>query len=442
MPSPTTSMPSPPPEIWRLIFRFATTSQAAYAIDYLPFQPVQEYQETNSSLEEEALRLQTCLALVLVSRSFRDVAVEFLYEDVKIYDARGLASFMSGLSRSAADASSAEGSSSYGSYVRRLEVPHRRSTFSSTDPHQHHSPFPTHPIPCDPSTPSLSDILLLCPRLQILVRPCLRLDAESIAFWASLVRTPVVAPLTHLMRLEWHESELDSRFYGFNNTLRLRELVSRAPNLRYLFLSSDRQNSLADLCLPSSLRTLRINRSHFHSTPPSSSASRKPLLKSRCHAPTLGSIPNFRNLVLHTTLPASLLSFVSAVGQHLRVLELAFAPQMIFSSNQMQRLLASCPVLEELVYALGAPEISPLPLDVPSSVKRVRLKINPDEWNPCKPVLRAQLEVLEGPSFPELREVILHDSSRWLMRREVGREAVERMVRRGWVVRFSSYEPW
>ncbi|KAF7354350.1 t-SNARE coiled-coil-like proteiny domain-containing protein [Mycena venus] len=419
-PPPTTPTPYPPPEIWRQIFRFATRSETSYDVDYLPFQPIQELLETSASHEQECLRLETCLSLMLVSQHFRAVAVEFMYEDVRIFDARGLESLMAGLYRSAKE----DGANGYGSYVRRLELPRRRTKFQ---PDTHNLPFPTHPIPCDPDAPRLDDILWLCPRLEILIRPCLRLDAENITFWSTLVGTPVVGCLSRLMRLEWHESELDSRFYGTNNAHRLREIVSQAPNLRYLFLSSDRQNSLADLSLPPSLRTIRINRSHFQSSSP-----KRFMVKSR-HALY---VPNFRNLVLHTTLPSALLDFVATTGHQLRVLELAFAPQMTFSSNQMQRLLSRCPLLEELAYYIGAPEISPLVEFQSPSVKRVRLKINPDEWNPCKPVLRGQMEVLEGPSFPKLEEIILHDPTRWFMRRDLGKDLLRRMLRRGCTVRY------
>ncbi|KAJ7101952.1 hypothetical protein C8R44DRAFT_348936 [Mycena epipterygia] len=417
IPTPT---PHPPPEIWRLIFRFATRSDTSYHVDYLPFQPIQELQETADSMKNEWLRLQTCLSLIRVSRSFRAVAAEFLYEDVRICGAQGLESLFAGLTRSARE----DISDGYGTYIRRLELPQRRTTFSTES---HSSPFPIHPIPCDPDAIRLVDILRLCPRLEILIRPCLRLDAENITFWATLVGKSCDLSLPRLMRLEWHESELDPRFYGNNNTDRLREIVSHSPNLRYLFLSSDRQNSLADLSLPRSLHTLRLNRSHFHSQ-----SVQKFRTKSRYHC----DVPNFRNLVLHTTLPTALLDFVATNGQQLRVLELAFAPQMVFSSNQMQRLLSRCPKLEELAYYIGAPEISPLTTFQCPSVKRVRLKMNPEEWNPYKPVLRGQIEILEGQSFPELEEIILHDPTRWFVRRDSGKDLLRRMQRRGFAVKY------
>ncbi|KAJ7458890.1 hypothetical protein FB451DRAFT_576248 [Mycena latifolia] len=419
VPTPPT-IPHAPTEIWRLIFRFATTSDTSYNVDYLPFQPIQELQETTESAHQEWLRLQTCLSLMAVSRHFHAVAAEFLYEDVRIYDAQGLASLMTALTRSARE----DCPRHFGTYIRRLELPQRRNKFP---PQSQSLPFPIHPVPCEPDATRLVDVLRLCPRLEILVRPCLRLDAQNITFWANLTRSPVDVCLPRLMRLDWHESELDGRFYGTNHTDRLREIVAHSPSLRYLFLSSDRQNSLGDLSLPPSLHTVRLNRSHFHSP-----NVKRFLMKPR----HVSHVPNFHNLVLHTTLPSTLLDFIATSGKHLRVLELAFAPQMIFSSNQMQRLLSRCPKLEELVFYIGAPEISPLTDFQCPSVKRVRLKIDPDEWNPYKPVMRGQVEVLEGPSFPELQEVILHDPKRWLVRRDSGKDLIRRMLRRGFTLRY------
>jgi hypothetical protein len=82
-----------------------------------------------------------------------------------------------------------------------------------------------------------------------------------------------------------------------------------------------------------------------------------------------------------------MLSFIAAVGWQLRVLELTFAPQVTYSSNQMQRILSRCPNLEELVYHLGAPEISPLKAFQHAALKRIRLRINSEEWFPYKHVV-------------------------------------------------------
>ncbi|KAJ7169373.1 hypothetical protein C8R43DRAFT_1231888 [Mycena crocata] len=410
----------PPTELWRVILRFATISEMPYDVHYLPFQPVQKLTETSDLLQQESRRLQTCCSLMRVSHRFRALTAEYMYQDVRIFDTQGLESLFAGLTRSARE----DGPHDLGKHIRRLELPRRRTTFTLQS---QSLPFPTHPIPCDHNAIRLADILRLCPNLEILVRPCLRLDAQNITFWASLVGKPFEVSMPHLMRLEWHESELDSRFYGTTHTDRLRELVACSPNLRYLFLSSDRQNSLTDLSLPLSLHTLRLNRSHFHSH-----NTQKLVARPRHYC----SVPNFHNLVLHTMLPSALLDFLAGAGQQLRVLELAFAPQMVFSSGQMQRLLGRCPRLEELVYYVGAPEISPLTAFQCPTIKRVRLKVNPEEWSPNRPVLRGQIDVLEGKSFPELQEIILHDPTHWFARRESGKDLIRRMLKRGCAVRY------
>ncbi|KAJ6629247.1 hypothetical protein B0H10DRAFT_2209142 [Mycena sp. CBHHK59/15] len=269
--------PRAPPEIWRFIFWFATSSATSYHVDYTPFQPPPEMEETSRYLEEEAVRLQTCLALIRVCRLWRTVAEEFLYEDVRIFNSRGLQSLFSGLHRS------------------------------------------------------------------------------------------------------------------------------------------------ATLPLGRSLHTLRLNRNHFHTH-----HSRE--IRFREGVP---AVTNLTNLVLHTTVPSTMLSFLSAIGRQLRVLEFTFAPQLTFSSNQMHRILSRCPNLEELVYHLGAPEISPLKAFQHTSLKRVRLKLNPDEWYPYKHIVLTQFDILAGPSFPSLEQVLLHDSSRSFIRRDSASPLLMRMVERG-----------
>jgi hypothetical protein len=176
----------------------------------------------------------------------------------------------------------------------------------------------------------------------------------------------------------YSESDLDMRFYETANGKRLSELVSHSPNLRYLFLTSDRPNVLSQLSLGQSLHTLRLNRSHYHS----SSRHVKGI-----QAKITPGVTNLTNLVLHTTIPSTLLPFIAAVGWQLRVLEFTFAPQVTYSSHQMNRILSRCPNLEELVYHLGAPEISPLDTFQHTALKRVRLRINPEEWFPYKHVV-------------------------------------------------------
>ncbi|KAJ7368003.1 hypothetical protein DFH08DRAFT_11962 [Mycena albidolilacea] len=407
------------PEIWPLIFSFATCSATCHPIDYEPFEQPRELEETSSVLELEALRLKTCLALVRVCRLWRTLSEEFLYQNVRVVSCRALENLVRGMQRSAAEGQS-EG---FGRFVKRIELQaksnHFKNLTNTAEPFRLLSPFHKPPVV------GLSDLFRHCPRLEILVKPSLRLDAEDIHFWGALVCTPIEnsRPLCpHLKRLEWSESDLDMRFYETTNGKRLSELVSHSPNLRYLFLTSDRPNVLSHLSLGQSLHTLRLNRSHYHS-----SSRRVKGIQAKVNP----GVTNLTNLVLHTTIPSTLLPFIAAVGWQLRVLEFTFAPQVTYSSHQMNRILSRCPNLEELVYHLGAPEISPLDTFQHTALKRVRLRINPEEWFPYKHVVLTQFEILAGPSFPGLKQILLHDISKSFVRRDSASPLLARMVDRG-----------
>ncbi|KAJ7276670.1 hypothetical protein C8J57DRAFT_194338 [Mycena rebaudengoi] len=417
--STTAFSPGAPAELWRLVFRMATTSTTSYAVHYYPFQPLRELEETSAYMELESLRIKTCLAIMRVCRLFRLIAAEFLYEDVRIYDKEGLQSLCDGLERSWRE----HGSYGFGRHVRRLELPARPTTFKNSP---HLTPFPMPPISSPADAIRFVDIIRLCPRLEILAKPCLRLDTVELYFWSSLISAPIENSqplLPHLKRLEWFETDLDTRFFGTKSTARLTELISHSPNLQYLYLSSDRPDALTRLPPCSSLHTLRINRSQFHAHH-----------VKNVRTPCIPLVPNLTHLVLHTTLPSSMLSFVAAVGRQLRVLEFSFSPQLVFSSNQMQRLLSRCDALEELVYYLGAPEISPLLTFQHTSLRRVRLKIDPDEWYPYRNVIRNQFDILDGPSFPGLKHVVLDDRKRSLLRRDSGQSLLLRLAGRGCTV--------
>ncbi|KAJ7047622.1 hypothetical protein C8F04DRAFT_1247253 [Mycena alexandri] len=410
--------PCPPPEIWRSIFSFTTSSDTSYAIDYEPFQPPRELEETSRYLDQEALRLRTCLALVRVCKLWRTLAEEFLYQDVRVVSSRSLQSLVQGLQRSAKE----EGSEGFGRFIRRLEL-QAKPTYFKSQSQTNTLPFRLlSPLYAPPSV-GLGDLFRYCTRLEILVRPSLRLDAEDIHFWGGVISTPIEgsrALCPQLKRLEWSESDLDMRFYGTTNGKRLAEIVGHSPNLRYLFLSSDRRDLLAHLPLGQSLHTLRLERSHYHS---------RHVKELKFHdAP---GVTNLTNLILHTTIPSTMLSFIAAVGWQLRVLEFTFAPQITYSSNQMHRILSRCPNLEELVYHLGAPEISPLNAFQHTALKRVRLRINPEEWFPYKHVVLTQFEILAGPSFPCLEQILLHDTSKSFVKRDSAFPLLMRMVDRG-----------
>ncbi|KAF7367901.1 hypothetical protein MSAN_00854900 [Mycena sanguinolenta] len=419
--------PRAPAEIWRSIFIHAGVSRASHHGGYAPFQPLRDMAETSATRQEDTRRLQTCLSIIRVCRLWHLIAAEFLYNDVLIMDSTGLSSLMNGLQRSAIE----DGLGGFGRYIRRLELPMRQYRFT-----EHTTQWS--PLPIPPLFPSsdfrLVDLLLLCPRLEIFCRPPLRLDSRDILFWAGLVSTSLETDgpplLPCLRRLEWYETDLDTRFYGSKNTARLAELVAHAPALEDLFLSSDRPDALSALPSCPSLQTLRLNQSHYQSH-----HTKLPSVRNTPH------VPHLTHLVLHTMLPSALLAFLSVAGAHLHVLEFAFAPQSVFSTTQMQCLLSRCPSLYEIAFYVGAPEIvAPPPAFHHPALRRARLKLSPEEWHPYKHVLMSQFGVLAGPAFPGLEEVVLHDSSRSLTRREVWPSLLRALVRRGCRVLYADGE--
>ncbi|KAJ7117353.1 hypothetical protein C8R43DRAFT_104852 [Mycena crocata] len=424
--------PCPPPEIWRLIFSFATCSGARYVVDYEPFEPPREIQETTRHLEiyrqKETLRLRTSVSLISVCKLWRMLAEELLYRDVRISNTLSLQNLVEGLKRSAAE----DGSEGYGRHIKRLEL-QPRSPPQANKYQANMLPFRT-PFPMyKPLTVHLGELFAYCPRLETLARPCLRLDADDIHFWGGHISTPIAGsrPLCpNLKRLEWSESDLDVRFYGVANGNILKGIIANAPNINYLFISSDRPDILHSLPFGQSLRTLRLNRSRYHS---------RHVREIKFTEPP--GVTNLTNLVLHTTVPSTMLSFISAVGWQLRVLEFTFAPQVLHSTGAMQRILSRCPNLEELVFHLGAPEISPLTAFQHTALKRIRLRLNPDEWFPYKHVVLTQFDILAGGSFPALKEVVLHDTSKSFVQRDSSFPLLVRMVDRGSPVIYEDGSP-
>ncbi|KAJ6475115.1 hypothetical protein C8R47DRAFT_1293716 [Mycena vitilis] len=418
------SAPVVPEELWRLIFGLAAHSSLSHDVGYGHFQSLRDISQTTTRLDEDARRLRTCLSITGVCKLWRLLVAEYMYEDVRIKGAASLKSLVSGLQRSALE----DVLGGFGRYIRRLEIPMRHT--QSSQPNIHLSPFEMAPS----SSPGfhLGDLIRLCPRLEIFCRPYLRLDSEGMNFWASLINTPLetdVPLLPRLRRLEWYESDLDTHFHGNHTAERLSELMIHAPALEYLYISSDRRDALSRLPSCPRLQTLRINRSHHHS---------KHVHNLRIpHAPEL---PNLTHLILHAMLPSPLLAFLAATGERVRTLEFAFAPQLVFSATQMQRLLSRCPALEELAFCVGAPEITAPAAFAHHTLRRVRLKLSPDEWYPYKHVLQTQFGVLAGEAFPALQEVVLHDVTRSLVRREVGPALLGVLLRRGFKVVYDDGE--
>ncbi|KAK7061469.1 t-SNARE coiled-coil-like proteiny domain-containing protein [Favolaschia claudopus] len=414
-----------PPEIWHVIFVFATYygGDDCNAAEYTPFQPC-GVEESTHTLEESiapscctvrAQRLKTCSALVRVCRLWRTLSEAFLYKDIRIGSIHVLRNLVCAMRRSATE----DGIGGLGRFVKRLELRPKLVQL------KYASSLFQAPLPSSgPPTVGLGDLLRYCPYLETLARLPLRLDAEGLQFWGALASTPLESDhflCPHLKRLEWSESDLDMRFYGTSNQMRLSEIVSHSPELRFLVV--DRPDRLFDLPLGRSLQTIRLNQPQSTCRPATTANFCIP-----CNA------INPTNLILHMPVSRAMQSLMVAIGLHIRVLELTFAPQVTYSSKQMHRIFVHCPHLEQLAYHLGAPELSPLVGFHHHALRRVRLRIDLDEWFPYKQIVLTQFEILAGPSFPGLKQIVLHDKSRSFSRRASAAPLLRRIASRGCAV--------
>ncbi|KAJ6511706.1 hypothetical protein DFH09DRAFT_1333594 [Mycena vulgaris] len=403
---------SPPPEIWWLILRLATRPSTVALIDYTPFESGAGFEEAPENQLDERGRLQTCVSLMRVSKLIRAISAEFLYEIVQILDEGGLRSFMLGLQTSR----SVDDPHGFGKFVRCVELL-KRPTAEITPDHGHSLLPHPHPI-------YLRDIFGHCPFIEVFIRP--QSTPRNLRLWASLASSPIegASPvLPCLKRLEWRESQFDT--FLAESVSRLKEIVAHSPQLQYLDLSSDRPDALTDLGLPPTLTTLRLGGSQPTRQPaPPHSAPRTP------------EIPSLRYLILDTlqVRHASLQIFLAGTGRTIRTVEFSFSPQAQISAGHLKRLLRLCPNIEELSYFPGAPDILAPPGFQHPPLKRVRLRVGPIEWDPPRYVLQAQFDVLTGPLFSGLQELVLDDEARWLSRKPWGARMLVSMTERGCTV--------
>lgn len=224
-----------PPELWSHIFRLATLTPATdklFETKYRPFDnPLGE--EERALLNESD---QTALSLASVSRGWREIALEFIYESIRLN--HGMAGLLQAL-RSPTEAGSGSGC---GRWVKRLEL------------------FVVEKE--DPQSPVLpSDILKRCPDIQVLVKDDDDLLPHSIGDM----------DLSGIRRFDWwyaryrdgdhrFDTKEDDKSLGLSF---LREVISRAPNLEYLLVAKRYSSSITSVHVPSSLTlsslaTLRV----------------------------------------------------------------------------------------------------------------------------------------------------------------------------------------
>ncbi|PBL00689.1 hypothetical protein ARMGADRAFT_1006829 [Armillaria gallica] len=218
-----------PPELWLEIFSWATMPEGAtpYECNYKPFRESPARDERGVDLEVKALTSK----LSLVCRDWHAMTTELLYKDVLIN--RGQNALKSVLCPHQNDPG-------YGKMVRRAVLPYD----STVTDHWTRDPSPS------------VEILKLCSRLEVLIRPrTVQYAMRTLTF--EFDADPVALP--SLKRLEWwHNSEAE-RSGGINS---LAAVLRSSPNISYLFIggASGMSSIMLDstpLCLPA-LETLRL----------------------------------------------------------------------------------------------------------------------------------------------------------------------------------------
>ncbi|KAK0198752.1 hypothetical protein F5146DRAFT_1020884 [Armillaria mellea] len=192
-----------PPELWLEIFSWATMPEGTtpYECNYKPFRESPARDDRGVDLEVKALASK----LSMVCRDWHAMTTELLYKDVLIN--RGQNALKSVLCPHQNDPG-------YGKMVRRAVLPYD----STVTDHWTREPSPS------------VEILKLCSRLEVLIRPrtvqyamrtlTFEFDADSVA-------------LPSLKRLEWwHNSEAE-RSGGINS---LAAVLRSSPNISYLFI--------------------------------------------------------------------------------------------------------------------------------------------------------------------------------------------------------------
>ena len=339
--------PRLPPELWLIIFRFATSSPITYpgpssesTSHYEPFQS--RHHETTIALSDAALR-DKC-AITLVCRQWHALAGDMRYEDIRI--GRGMAALHAALSESATTDTDTSSDSPPPSRhrVRRAVLPY---AYTAT---------PTCHAP-----PALA-LLALLPHLEVLVRPPLpplsspppSLHRRTLIPITTTTTTfslpssprfefPTAAPaLPALRRLEWafDETGAAARAGGINS---LTDMLKVAPNLSelvltgrmpFLTLRQDRQPLRA-------LHTLRLR----------AGASMCPLLALQI---SYWVMPVLENVVVEGEGRAGLFDLLwGTYGGQMRVVELVLGGTQCTQIDDLAMILHDCPALEELNVRIG-----------------------------------------------------------------------------------------
>ena len=315
-------IPRLPPELWLLIFRFATSDPITESTHhYEPFRP---RHETANALSNAALR-DKC-AIALVCRQWRELFGDMIYEDIRI--GRGIAALHAALSAPAAGPFTSTIAARH--RVRRAVLPYA------------HTATPTHHSP-----PALA-LLALLPRLEILVRPPIPVPIPPPPHRSARIAAPprfefptAVPALPALRRLDWafDRTGAAARAGGINSLTDT--LATAAPSLRELVLTGP---------MPlAALRQHRLRLGALHTLRLQAGAAACPLVVRQM---TYWALPVLENIVVQGAARADALQALwEMFGGQVRILELEVGSGVLM--GDVGSIVRVCPALEELNLGLG-----------------------------------------------------------------------------------------
>jgi hypothetical protein len=342
-----------PPEIWIQIYRWAAHSASSdryYATEYEPFHSAVGY---DSDVLDKNLRVKW--ALVRVCRQWKAMAMDLLYEDVRVKHGE----------QTLADALDSAGERAYGKWVRRVELPYA-STVATTSQH-----------------PISIAILERCPELQILVRP-----PPQRTTGLSFQSPALVPPLTSLKRLEWWSTP-DTTGGGINS---LQDVLSCTPNLQYLSLGGKLPTGQPQPgCHLPALTTLSVRLLNDL------------FIEQICR----WNLPALANVIVDNPQGSTLhWKIWETFGSQLRVVELGTNLQF-YRRDHITPILFNCPDLVEMNYYINF-TMAPQPSLTHSSLRCVRLHgnvcIHGNDWK----FLDEHLAFFSGSSLPALKRIVLY----------------------------------
>ncbi|KAJ7664951.1 hypothetical protein B0H17DRAFT_1091308 [Mycena rosella] len=341
-----------PTELWLEIFTHLDGRTSAYSTWHTPFQPT-------PCVASEGNVGSAYTSVVLVCRNWRAWAIGLLYRNIKLLDGIRLKDGI-------------DVPREYGRWVRRAVVPYS-TTVTET---------------CRPM--SSTEILGLCPNLEVIVRPPYGTPLSSLRFDFD---ASCPSSLGSLKRLDWWHHWEASRSGGINS---LTSVLGAAPNLEYLFVGGvpygpPFHGLIEHIYLPN-LRTLRL------------SINNAMLLR---HIVQRWALPALNALVLDSPIVGVMDMIWEALGPQLEFIE--FGRHLRFFLHQvLTPCLQGCPSLREInyyVFMTAPPEMAPGAIYPSVTAVGINMTENAflgdaqHEWEH----LERHFDALTGEMFPNLR---------------------------------------